>query len=235
MSNLIYAYKKKDTDKIVYIGQTTDLQTRHKQHIQYDPFNINTKEYEYPLSRGIRKYGEDAYELIILEDNLLKEELNDREKYWIAFYDTYWNGYNQTIGGTFPTKPIYSEEKIDLIIEMLQDESFSYNDIIEKTGVSMTHIYNINIGARRKRDNLIYPIRNSKTKGTKGSVLSSQENLEIHQLLKDSKKSFNKIAIEYNCNAITISRINSGKTQQYKLEDWNYPIRDNSNMNRFNK
>lgn len=30
MSNLIYAYKKKDIDKIVYVGQTINLADRHK-------------------------------------------------------------------------------------------------------------------------------------------------------------------------------------------------------------
>jgi group I intron endonuclease len=92
--NTIYAYRKKSTQKIVYVGQTVDLETRHKKHICYDPFNINTREYDYPLSRGIRKYGEDEYELIILEENVPKAQLNEREKYWIAFYDTYFHGYN---------------------------------------------------------------------------------------------------------------------------------------------
>ena len=146
MNNIIYAYKKKDNNKIVYVGQTTDIISRHKQHIKYDPFNINNKEFDYPLSRGIRKYGEDMYELIILEDNLKKEQLNEREIYWIKFYNTYYNGYNQSTGGSNPVKPIFSEEKIDTVIEMLKDESYSYQDIINKTGVSMTHIYNINTG-----------------------------------------------------------------------------------------
>ena len=135
MNNVIYAYKKRENGKIVYVGQTVDLDTRHKQHTKYDPFNINNREFNYPLSRGIRKYGEDAYELIILEDNLLKEQLDEREKYWIAFYDTYFNGYNQSIGGSNPVKPIFTEEKIDTVIEMLKDESYSYKDIIEKTGI----------------------------------------------------------------------------------------------------
>ena len=55
---------------------------------------INNKEYNYPLSRGIRKYGIDEYELLILEDNIPQEELNAREKYWIRYYDTCFNGYN---------------------------------------------------------------------------------------------------------------------------------------------
>lgn len=32
---------------------------------------------------------------------------------------------------------------------MLQDENYSYKDIQQATGFSLTHIYNINIGARR--------------------------------------------------------------------------------------
>ena len=82
-NNIIYAYKKKSTNKIVYVGQTTNLKFRHQQHIKYDPFNINNKEYNYPLSRGIRKYGENEYELIILENNVPQEQLNNREMYWI--------------------------------------------------------------------------------------------------------------------------------------------------------
>lgn len=111
MNNVIYAYKKRENGKIVYIGQTVNLETRHKQHTKYDPFNINSREFNYPLSRGIRKYGEDAYELVILEDNLLKEQLDEREKYWINFYDTYFNGYNQSTGGSNPVKPIFTEKK----------------------------------------------------------------------------------------------------------------------------
>lgn len=54
-NNVIYAYKKRSTGKIVYVGQTVNLTERDKQHMRYDPFNINNKEYNYPLSRGVRK------------------------------------------------------------------------------------------------------------------------------------------------------------------------------------
>ena len=234
-NNVIYAYKKKDIDKIVYIGQTTDLITRHKQHIFYDPYNVNNREYNYPLSRGVRKYGKDMYELIILEDNIPKEKLNEREQYWIKYYDTYWNGYNQTIGGTYPTQPIFTEEKIDTVIKMLKDESYSYKDIIDKTGISMTHIYNINIGARRKRDDERYPIRENTVVGTRGIIFTKQQVSEIHNLLKNTNLSINNIARQYNCSSDTISRINRGSNKAYKLENWNYPIRDTSNMARFRK
>ena len=161
MGNVIYAYKKKSSNKVVYVGQTTNLEYRHKQHTKYDPYNPNNREYEYPLSRGIRKYGEDEYELIILEDNLRLDQLNDREIYWIKYYNTYFDGYNQSIGGANPVKPIFDDNLINLTIEMLKDYRNSFQDISNKTGLSMTHVYNINIGKRRKRDDIQYPIRPS--------------------------------------------------------------------------
>ena len=224
-SNVIYAYKKKSTNQVVYVGQTINLEARHKAHIQYDPYNKNTKEYDYPLSRGIRKYGVDEYELIILEDNIPQEKLDEREQYWIQAYNTYWCGYNQTVGGKIPIKPTFDEAKIDLVIEMLKDESFSYKDIIEKTGISMTHIYNINTGKRRKKDNLVYPIRQSNTKGTKGLKFSPEENLQIHNLLKNTDLTLKEIGEKFKVHQDTISDINSGKTKAYRLENWKYPIR----------
>ena len=223
--NVIYAYRKKSNNKIVYIGQTTNLDTRHKQHTQYDPFNINTREYNYPLSRGIRKYGEQEYELIILEDNLSKDQLNDREKYWIQYYNTYFDGYNQSTGGTNPTKPTLTEDKIDMVIEMLKDESYSYNDIVEKTGISLTHIYNINTGQRRKRDNIQYPIRSSKTKGTRGLKFSPEECEQIHKMILQNDKTFKEISTIFHCAPRTIIDINAGKIKAYKLDKYSYPLR----------
>lgn len=227
-NNVIYAYRKKSNQKIVYVGQSINLETRHKQHIYYDPFNINNKEYDYPLSRGIRKYGAEEYELIILEDNLLQEQLNSREKYWIRFYDTCFNGYNQTIGGAYPAKPIFDEKTIDTVIEMLKDESYSFQDIVDKTGVSMTHIYNINTGHRRKRDELIYPIRKSNVKGTKGLKFSSKECKAIHEEILKNEKQFTEIAKIFNCDDSTIRRINMGTTKKYRLDEYKYPLRKDS-------
>lgn len=224
-NNVIYAYRKKSNNKVVYVGQTTNLEVRHKQHTQYDPFNINTREYNYPLSRGIRKYGEQEYELIILEENLTKDQLNEREKYWIQYYNTYFDGYNQSIGGSYPVKPIFTENKIDIVIEMLRDESYSYKDITEKTGLSLTHIYNINTGKRRKRDNIKYPIRPSNVKGTKGLKFSPEECKQIHEIILKNDKTFKEIGKMFNCAADTIIDINAGKTKSYRLEGYSYPLR----------
>lgn len=80
-TNVIYCYVKKDTQEVVYVGQTVDLNRRRLQHEKYDPFNPNCKEYYYPLSRGIRKHGVDYYECKILEKGIKSEDLDERERY----------------------------------------------------------------------------------------------------------------------------------------------------------
>lgn len=225
MNNIIYAYKKKSSNQIVYVGQTNNIEYRHKQHIKYDPYNPSAVEYNYPLSRGIRKYGESEYELIILEDNLPQSQLNKREIYWIKFYDTYFNGYNQTTGGSNPVKPIFNDELINLVIEMLKNYDNSFQDISNKTGLSLTHIYNINTGKRRRREGITYPIRPNNVAGTKGLKFSPEQNQEIHDLLIHTHKTLKEIATLYQCDTATISRINKGNTKTYRLNGYNYPLR----------
>ena len=225
-TNVIYAYKKIDENKIVYIGQTVNLKLRDKRHREIDPWDEGLREYNYPLSRGIRKYGNDAYELIILEDNLLQEQLNEREKYWIAYYDTYYHGYNQSLGGANPVMVKHNEDEIDKVIDLLKNTSKSFQQIADECGISLTHVYNINTGNRRKRDNIEYPIRNSKTKGTKGLIFSQEEVKQIHEyILNNPLKKFKEIAEEFNCADCTIRRINEGKTKAYVLKGYTYPLR----------
>lgn len=163
--NVIYAYRRKDIDKIVYVGPTVNLNNRHYRHTKIDPYDDTLREYNYPLSRGIRKYGENDYELIILEKGLLRNQLTEREKYWIAFYDTYYNGYNQSLGGANPVMVKHDEEEIDKIIDLLKNSTLSFQEIANECQISLTHVYNINTGNRRKRDNIDYPIRSHLAKG----------------------------------------------------------------------
>lgn len=54
--------------------------------------------YNYLLSRAFRKYGIENFSFEILEE-CSKEDLDDKEVYYISKYDSYFNGYNQTTGG----------------------------------------------------------------------------------------------------------------------------------------
>lgn len=80
-----------------YIGLSVDIKRRWRAHRQRykDEFN---KEYEKILYKAFRKYGIENFEFSILEECPL-EKLREREKYWIAYFDTYHHGYNATEGG----------------------------------------------------------------------------------------------------------------------------------------
>lgn len=79
----------------VYIGQTTGtIEKRFNEH-KRDAI----KGCQYALHRAMRKYGIDNFSIEEIEE-CLAEELNDREIYWISFYDSYYQGYNMTIGGS---------------------------------------------------------------------------------------------------------------------------------------
>ena len=99
---------------------------------------------------------------------------------------------------------------------------------MNKTGVSMTHVYNINTGHRRKRDELKYPIRENNAKGTQGLKFSQEECKIIHEEILKNEKPFNEIAKHFRCDSSTIRNINNGKTKRYRLEEYNYPLRKNS-------
>lgn len=218
MKGLIYCYIKKDTNKIVYVGQTTNESYRRYRHEKYDPFSEGIVEYDYPLSRGIRKYGLEAYEYKILENNIDEKDLIAKEEYYINLYDTYNNGYNQTPGGIAPKYISFSKETIELAKQMLKEQK-SYIEINHATCISFEHISEINTGKRHHDSSEKYPL-NPMTCGRK---FTDSQIDEIYELLRDTKLSQEKIGKMYNVTQSTIGNINRG--DRYKREGVEYPIR----------
>ena len=84
----------------IYIGQSINIKRRFEEH-HYKPFYQKGDEYNIPLYRAIRKYGVDNFNFEVIEE-CLPEELNDKEQYWIQYYNSYIQnncGYNLTYGG----------------------------------------------------------------------------------------------------------------------------------------
>lgn len=81
-----------------YIGQSVHIETRWSDHKRL-AFYPSLVGYEYPLYRAIRKYGIENFEFSVIE-NCLENELDEKERYWIAHYKSFGpEGYNQTPGG----------------------------------------------------------------------------------------------------------------------------------------
>ena len=81
----------------IYIGASTSLFKRWERHISA-AYNKNNKEYDKALYRAVRKYGVNNFSFQIIE---ITTDIYEREKYWIAYYNSKNNGYNETLGGEY--------------------------------------------------------------------------------------------------------------------------------------
>ncbi len=77
-----------------YIGQTVDFQKRKKEHL----YTGNKPQGAFHLA--IKIFGKESVSWEILEE-CEEELLNDREIYWIAYYDSFENGFNNDRGGRY--------------------------------------------------------------------------------------------------------------------------------------
>ena len=88
-------YKINFSNGKVYVGQTNDFIARCNQHL-----SDARKGVDYKIYRAMRKYNTTKDDFEIIESGLDSQDLaNEREIYWIAFYDSYHIGYNSTPGG----------------------------------------------------------------------------------------------------------------------------------------
>ena len=101
-----------------YIGQTIySEEERWKQH-SYNAYHSNSSEYNTLLSQAIRKYGANNFSVKILENDIKnKNDLNQREIFWINYYKTYFyddqHGYNMTRGGDGIKLYNFSDEELN--------------------------------------------------------------------------------------------------------------------------
>ena len=93
-TGLIYKLTSK-TSRKCYIGQckTSNLSERMESH------KYETSKTDIHFGRALRKYGWEDFNLTILEENINYDDIDEREIYWIKYYDSFNNGYNSTIGG----------------------------------------------------------------------------------------------------------------------------------------
>lgn len=141
-----------------YIGQSVNIKRRWKAHKEASK-NIKNKTYDFPLYKAIRKYGLENFSFEILEicsENLL----NEKEKYYVKYFDSYNNGYNQDEGGNSCSHYIkLSKEKVLEIINYLKVSKENSEVIGEKFGVSGRTIRAINSGEESPQNGISYPIR----------------------------------------------------------------------------
>jgi len=78
-----------------YIGQSTfSLEKRKKEHLNH------LYQQKYTFQKAMKKYGVENFNWETIDHAHSQEELNNKEKFWIDYYNTYGrDGYNMTTGG----------------------------------------------------------------------------------------------------------------------------------------
>lgn len=80
-----------------YIGQSVNIESRWLTH-KHDSHNIE-------LKQDIESLGLCNFTFEVLEE-CEANELDIKEKYWIAYFDSFYNGYNKTLGGSGDSNPL---------------------------------------------------------------------------------------------------------------------------------
>ena len=130
----------------VYIGKTEySVEKRWKEHCN-DAFKDRNE--KRPLYAAIRKYGIKNFNIELIEETNIPEE---KEIYWIKYYNSFENGYNATLGGDGKHYADY-----DLIYSFFQ-KGLNNKEISEITGYDFRTIQaslnrnNVSVEERQKR------------------------------------------------------------------------------------
>lgn len=105
----------------VYIGQTIrPIKDRFHRHINDAMNNILDTHF----ARAIRKYGPESFAIEEIDSASNQEELNQKEQYWIRYFNAIDDGYNETDaiskcgGNTYRSK---TSEEMEIIKEKIRE------------------------------------------------------------------------------------------------------------------
>lgn len=214
---------KNDINNKVYIGCAKNTKDRFQSHCKPSTTYSNSS----VIGMAIQKYGREHFWYEILEHQI--ENYSEEEKRYINQYNSLVpNGYNILAGGEEPPilrgvehpEAILSEKDIDALTFDLKNTCISFVKLAEKYGFkSNVSICEFNSGITYVRD-IEYPIRKHPIIGK----LTEKDVDDIINILKYTYRSYENIALQFNVECRTISRINKGIFHRRNYIE--YPIRE---------
>lgn len=152
----IYGIKNLITGKM-YIGKSINCNNRERDHFYNLKANKHHSEY---LQNSYNKHGKEVFVFGIIE-KCKKEELDNKEKYWIDFYDSFNNGYNCTLPTGANVGHFWSDkEKIKLSISMKKAWNKPYRKKVGKQHMdyvrSFVNYNKIDYNHKNKRKYYLY-------------------------------------------------------------------------------
>ena len=194
----IYKITNKETQQ-VYIGQSTDIAQRWKDHLK----SLDNTKIHQELRNNILSF---TFEIIEL---CQKEFLNEKEKYWVNYYDSLENGYNMTLGGNafVPPKNRRPVQQYDLKGNYICSYT-SVKEAKEKTGIS--HIDACCRGERKTSGGFqwIYVNSSNIENSIKTNLIAHSERAVIQYDLQGNKiENFKSIAAAAKSTGIAYTSI----------------------------
>lgn len=209
-----------------YIGQSTNIEKRKQQHL-YDAKNLETRQGT-GVDYAIAKYGIENFSFEIVEE-CSTEELDDREIYWIKYYNSYNNGYNKSIGGKSLRKEehpraILTEQQVWEIREAYGKKELRRHEVFEKyldLGITERGLKKIWDGEtwsdvhmdvytkenkQWHKDNDRMAIRSQVGLSSDDRKISNKEELQLWMKDKEAGMSINAIAKKYKRDNGTIEK-----------------------------
>lgn len=179
-----------------YIGQTIQqLKERWYRHCER---TNNSNEENMTIKQAIKKYGKQNFTICVLEtiENCTPTQLNNQERYWISKYDTYRNGYNQTLGGQDGAKiPMLINKSDEIVAKYESGESLR----------SIAKEYNVCHATIK----LILNHNNISLRTTRTYKLSQNDRKEIIKLL-NSGVSRKEVMQKFNISKSYVSQLVNG-------------------------
>jgi len=219
MIHFIYLIKNKINGHM-YIGQTINLKKRWSEHKR--PSRNSTV-----IEKAFNKYGEENFSFEVLEKLNSQDEANNREQYWIAFYNTYANPihYNMHIGGNAqngennpmyglkgemcPTSKVKKDIGVNIYNEYKKNIKHSIYSLSEKYQLSTTVISEICSGKHFTTAGMESVLRDNVGENRK-NCLPKEECLEIYNLYKTGINDVNVLAKSFKVSTAVIREICQG-------------------------
>jgi len=217
--NCVYKITNLLNNKI-YIGKTSDYKKRWYKHIYTSKKDIKKS----LIHKAIKKYGIDNFKFEILEENLIQDELTNREIYYISLYKTnvkkYGNkyGYNLTDGGEGISGYKYTtkqKEKINTaklskkqVLEILE----AYNCGAKVSDIKQTYNVSKSTVNRIIRGKCWSELNKHPIKRKPGAKLTESKIIDIYNYFINNNVSIFETSKKFNVSKFLIWDMLSGRT-----------------------
>lgn len=234
MSKKWIIYKYTCPEKRCYIGQTVNEHIRQKVHRDKENSEKDTTKF----ATAIREIGYENFVYEVVETVYSQEEANEREKYWIGFYDSVNSGYNKRNGGN--SEAYYrtiTDDDITNIASALKNSNKTQSQIAEFFDVGVYVVNSVKQGTYRPhvssevimREDMM---RKGSTNGQ--SKLTEEQTKEIKEKLAAGVKR-KDIQVEYGVSKTLVQLIATNQAWNHVEADYTYKKKETNGNARLDR